>query len=341
MDREKIFNKCREVLNQGKEEIEKVVNEIDFENWRVKFLGRKGEINKLFSLLSSLKDDLKPEIGKEINEIKNTLISIFEEKKRKIQREKAEGKFNLSFPGKTPEFGNIHPLTKIMREMSGVFERMGFGIFTGPEIETDYYNFEALNTPDNHPAKDIWDTFYLNHKNKILLRTHTSPVQIRIMEKMKPPFRIVALGKCFRRDAFDASHSPVFYQMEGLMVDKNINFSHLKGVLSYFLKEIFGEKIKVKFTPSYFPFTEPSAEVSISCVICGGKGCPTCGNSGFLEILGCGMVHPQVFRNVGYNPEEISGFAFGMGVERIAMLKYKIDDIRIFYQNDLRFLKQF
>jgi len=341
MDREEILNKCRKVLNRGKEEIEKVVNEVDFENWRIKFLGRKGEINKLFLLLSSLKDDLKPVVGKEINEIKNTLISIFEEKKRKIQRETAEGKFNLSFPGKTPEFGNIHPLTKIMREMSGIFEKMGFGIFTGPEIETDYYNFEALNTPDDHPAKDIWDTFYLDYKNKILLRTHTSPVQIRVMEKLKPPFRIVALGKCFRRDAFDASHSPVFHQMEGLMVDKNINFSHLKGVLSYFLKEIFGEKIKVKFTPSYFPFTEPSAEVSISCVICGGKGCPTCGNSGFLEILGCGMVHPQVFRNVGYDPEKISGFAFGMGVERIAMLKYKIDDIRIFYQNDLRFLHQF
>ncbi len=341
MDREEILKKCREVLKQGKEEIEKVVNEIDFENWRIKFLGRKGEINRLFSLLSSLKDDLKPIVGKEINEIKNTLISIFEEKKREIQRETIEGKFNLSFPGKTPDFGNIHPLTKIMREMSGIFEKMGFGIFTGPEIETDYYNFEALNTPDDHPAKDIWDTFYLDYKNKILLRTHTSPVQIRVMEKLKPPFRIVALGKCFRRDAFDASHSPVFHQMEGLMVDKNINFSHLKGVLSYFLKEIFGEKIKVKFTPSYFPFTEPSAEVSISCVICGGKGCPTCGNSGFLEILGCGMVHPQVFRNVGYDPEEISGFAFGMGVERIAMLKYKIDDIRIFYQNDSRFLHQF
>ena len=341
MDREEILNKCREVLNRGKEEIEKVVNEVDFENWRIKFLGRKGEINRLFSLLSSLKDDLKPTIGKEINEIKNTLISIFEEKKIKIQREKTEGKFNLSFPGKTPFYGNIHPLTKIMREMSGVFERMGFGVFTGPEIETDYYNFEALNTPEDHPAKDIWDTFYLDYKNKILLRTHTSPVQIRVMEKIKPPFRIVALGKCFRRDAFDASHSPVFYQMEGLMVDKNINFSHLKGVLNYFLKEMFGEKIKVKFSPSYFPFTEPSAEVSISCVICGGKGCSTCGNSGFIEILGCGMVHPQVFRNVGYNPEEISGFAFGMGVERIAMLKYKIDDIRIFYHNDLRFLHQF
>jgi len=341
MDREEILNKCREVLNRGKEEIEKVVSETDFENWRIKFLGRKGEVNKLFSLLSSLKNDLKPVVGKEINEIKNTLISICEEKKRKIQREKTEGKFNLSFPGRTPEFGNIHPLTKIMREMAGIFERMGFGIFTGPEIETDYYNFEALNTPEDHPAKDIWDTFYLDYNNKILLRTHTSPVQIRVMEKLKPPFRIVALGKCFRRDAFDASHSPVFHQMEGLMVDKNINFSHLKGVLSYFLKEIFGKKIKVKFTPSYFPFTEPSAEVSISCVICGGKGCHTCGNSGFLEILGCGMVHPQVFKNVGYNPEEISGFAFGMGVERIAMLKYKIDDIRIFYQNDLKFLHQF
>lgn len=340
MDKEQIIEKCRNVLNKGKEEIEKLSNEIDFENWRIKFLGRKGEINRLFSFLSEVKNELKPEIGKEINEIKKKLTSIFEEKRRTI-KQKEEIEFNLSFPGKSPSYGNLHPLTAIMRQMSSIFEKMGFGIFTGPEIETDFYNFEALNTPEDHPAKDIWDTFYLNHKKKILLRTHTSPVQVRVMEKISPPFRIIALGKCFRRDAFDASHSPVFHQMEGLMVDKNIKFSHLKGVLSYFLKEMFGEEIKVKFTPSYFPFTEPSAEVSISCVICGGKGCPTCGNSGFLEILGCGMVHPQVFRNVGYNPKEITGFAFGMGVERIAMLKYKIDDIRLFYQNDIRFLKQF
>ncbi len=341
MDKEEIIKKCRDVFNQGKEDLEKLVDENDFEKWRTKFFGRKGEINKLFSLLSNIKNELKPEIGEEINKIKINLMSLLEEKKGKIQKEEKKEKFNLSFPGKIPDYGNIHPLTKIMREMAKIFENMGFGIFTGPEIETEFYNFDALNTPEDHPARDIWDTFYLAHEKKILLRTHTSPVQIRVMESHKPPFRMIALGKCFRRDPFDSSHSPVFHQMEGLMVDKDINFTHLKGILSYFLKEMFGEKIKVKFTPSYFPFTEPSAEVSISCVICGGEGCSTCGNSGFLEILGCGMVHPQVFRNVGYDPEEITGFAFGMGVERIAMLKYKIDDIRLFYNNDLRFLKQF
>jgi len=340
MEKEKVIEKCRQIFNNGKKEIEGLKNEDDFEKYRIKYFGRKGEINKLFSLLSSLKDELKPEIGKEINRIKNELISLFDIKRNEVQSEKKE-EFNLSFPGKIPEYGNIHPLTKTMREMTEIFEKMGFGIFTGPEIENDFYNFDALNTPEDHPARDIWDTFYLDYKNKILLRTHTSPVQIRVMESYKPPFRIIALGKCFRKDAFDSSHSPVFHQMEGLMVGENINFSHLKGVLSYFLKEMFGEKIKVKFTPSYFPFTEPSAEVSISCVICGGKGCSTCGNSGFLEILGCGMVHPHVFINVGYDSEKITGFAFGMGVERIAMLKYKINDIRLFYQNDLRFLKQF
>ncbi|HOV21106.1 MAG TPA: phenylalanine--tRNA ligase subunit alpha [bacterium] len=341
MDKEEIIKKCRDVFNRGKEELEKLIDENDFEKWRTKFFGRKGEINKLFSFLSTIKNELKPEIGEEINKIKINLMSLFEEKKEIIQKERNKEKFNLSFPGKIPEYGGIHPLTQIMKKMTKIFENMGFGIFTGPEIETDFYNFEALNTPEDHPARDIWDTFYLDYKKKILLRTHTSPVQIRVMETNKPPFRIIALGKCFRRDQFDSSHSPAFHQMEGLMVDKNISFTHLKGILNYFLKEMFGENIKVKFTPSYFPFTEPSAEVSISCVICGGKGCSTCKNSGFLEILGCGMVHPQVFRNVGYNPEEITGFAFGMGVERIAMLKYKIDDIRLFYNNDLRFLKQF
>jgi phenylalanyl-tRNA synthetase alpha chain len=218
---------------------------------------------------------------------------------------------------------------------------MGFGIAEGPEIETDYYNFTSLNTPEEHPARDIWDTFYIDKKNNILLRTHTSPVQVRIMEKYKPPLRIIAPGKCFRRDAFDSSHSPMFHQIEGLMVDKNIKFIHLKGILSYFIHEFFKKEVKVVFSPSYFPFTEPSAEVSISCVICDGKGCSTCGNTGFLEILGCGMVHPNVFKNVGYDIENYTGFAFGMGVERLAMLKYGIDDIRHFYFNDLRFLEQF
>lgn len=218
---------------------------------------------------------------------------------------------------------------------------MGFGVVTGPEIETDYYNFEALNIPDGHPSKDSGDTFYLNEKNKILLRTQTSSVQIRIMEKLSPPLRIVSIGKCFRRDDIDATHTPVFHQIEGLMVDKDINFSHLKGILTHFITEMFGDSVKVKFTPSFFPFTEPSAEVSMSCNICKGKGCSTCHNEGYIEVLGCGMVHPQVFRNVGYSTEEFTGFAFGMGIERLAIIKYGITDIRHFYQNDIEVLKQF
>jgi len=225
--------------------------------------------------------------------------------------------------------------------MVGIFSSMGFGVALGPDIETDFNNFEALNMPPDHPARDVWDTFFLDRRTGILLRTHTSPVQVRVMQKMKPPLRVVAVGRCFRRDAFDASHSPVFHQMEGLMVGDSISFAHLKGVLVHFVSQFFGPEVSVKFTPSYFPFTEPSAEVSISCVLCAGAGCPTCGQSGFLEILGAGMVHPQVFRNVGYDPRKVTGFAFGMGVERSAMIKYGISDIRHFTQNDLRVLRQF
>ncbi|HOL66619.1 MAG TPA: phenylalanine--tRNA ligase subunit alpha, partial [bacterium] len=247
---------------------------------------------------------------------------------------------NLSFPGKEIFPGCLHPLTQTTRLMVNIFVRMGFGVYTGPDMETDYYNFEALNMPADHPARDMWDTFYLNEQHTRLLRTHTSPVQIRVMEKMKPPFRIVAVGRCFRRDPLDASHSPVFHQMEGLMVGSDISFSQLKGLLIYFCQELFGSETRVKFLPSYFPFTEPSAEVSISCVICKGTGCATCGRTGWLEILGCGMVHPRVFRAVGYDPETVTGFAFGMGIERIAMLRHGIADIRFFLQNDLRFIRQ-
>ena len=218
---------------------------------------------------------------------------------------------------------------------------MGFGVVTGPEIETDYYCFTALNIPDEHPAKDVWDTFYISEKDKVLLRTHTSPVQVRIMEKTEPPLRVVAVGKCFRRDDVDSTHSPVFHQMEGLMVDEGINFAHLKGILTHFITQMFGDSVKVKFTPSFFPFTEPSAEVSMSCNVCKGKGCSTCHNNGYIEVLGCGMVHPQVFRNVGYDTAKYTGFAFGMGIERLAIIKYGITDIRYFYQNDLRFIRQF
>lgn len=341
MEAEKIIETINDIEKQSMQDMSIVQAEEELEIWRVKYLGRKGKLSEVTEFLPGLPVHLKPEAGKKINILKKTLLTLYEKQKKGVTDDKNVTKINLSFPGMKQKTGLFHPLTVTTREMVDIFRKMGFGVVTGPEIETDYYNFGALNTPDDHPAKDMWDTFYLDEKNKILLRTHTSPVQIRVMEKTKPPFRIIAIGKCFRRDALDASHSPVFNQMEGLMVEKGIKFSDLKGVLIYFLQQVFGKEVKVKFTPSYFPFTEPSAEVSISCIICKGKGCSTCGQSGWLEILGSGMVHPQVLKNVGYDTEKVTGFAFGMGIERIAMLKYGIKDIRYFYQNDIRFIEQF
>ncbi|HOL22709.1 MAG TPA: phenylalanine--tRNA ligase subunit alpha [bacterium] len=323
-----------ELLETGLEEIEKL------ERWKIEYLGRKGKINNLFALLSHLSNEEKKEAGMLINNLKNKLNTAYEERKMKIEKRETS-KINLSFPGKTTEIGSFHPITIISREITTIFTKMGFGVVTGPEIETDYYNFDALNIPAEHPSKDVWDTFYLNEKEKILLRTHTSPVQVRVMEKIRPPFRVIAIGKCFRRDDIDATHSPVFHQIEGLMVDRGINFSHLKGVLTHFIMEMFGNSVKVKFTPSFFPFTEPSAEVSMSCNICKGNGCPTCHNTGYIEILGCGMVHPQVFKNVEYDPDEFTGFAFGMGIERLAIIKFGITDIRYFFQNNIRVIQQF
>ncbi|MCM8785257.1 MAG: phenylalanine--tRNA ligase subunit alpha [Candidatus Omnitrophica bacterium] len=334
-----IIEKVELFFEEGKKEIEGIKDSELLEKWRIKFLGRKSYLNQIFSKISSLTKEEKVICGKKLNEIKQNLIELYE--RAKFQIEKKEIKYNLFLPGVKVKTGNLHPITKIIDEIVQIFYRMGFAIAEGPEIETDYYNFTALNTPEEHPARDIWDTFYIEKEKNILLRTHTSPVQIRIMEKYTPPLKIIAPGKCFRRDAFDTSHSPMFHQIEGLMVDKDIKFTHLKGVLSYFIYEFFKKEVKIVFAPSYFPFTEPSAEVSISCVICEEKGCSTCGNTGFLEILGCGMVHPNVFKNVGYDPKIYTGFAFGMGVERLAMLKYQIDDIRYFYYNDLRFLEQF
>lgn len=341
MELNDIKRKIEEIGEKAEKELSSIEVPEKLERWKVNYLGRKGEINNLFTLLPVLSPEEKREIGMLINDLKNKLISAYEKSKSSIEGKKEEKKVNLSFPGKIPETGALHPITLITREITEIFTRMGFGVVTGPEIETDYYNFEALNIPADHPAKDVWDTFYLNEKEKILLRTHTSPVQIRVMEKIKPPLRIIAAGKCFRRDDIDATHSPVFHQIEGLMVDRGINFSHLKGILTHFIKQMFGETVKVKFTPSFFPFTEPSAEVSISCNICKGNGCSTCHNTGYIEILGCGMVHPQVFRNVNYNPEEFTGFAFGMGIERLAIIKFGITDIRYFYQNDIRVITQF
>ncbi len=286
----------------------------------------------------------KAKIGKEANEFKNFLNTNLSEAvaalKEKAQKE-AELKewFDITAPGKKAVVGHLHPLTLVRRKVEDIFESMGFSIIEGPEMETEWYNFDALNIPKDHPARDLWDTFYL--KNELLLRTHTSPVQIRYMEKNQPPLRIIAPGRVFRHEATDPSHESTFYQVEGLMVGKDISFANLKGILESFMKRFFGENIVLRWQPSYFPFVEPGLELLIRCSVCNGKGCSTCKNSGWLEVIPCGMVHPNVLKNAGLNPKEWQGFAFGMGMDRLAMMKYKIDDIRLFYSGDLRFLNQF
>ncbi|HOX98450.1 MAG TPA: phenylalanine--tRNA ligase subunit alpha [Smithella sp.] len=310
---------------------------------KTKYLGRKGLLTGLLRNIARVPDEEKPLFGKRCNELKNSLNARFDQAiEQYTSRNKEQAlfkeKIDVTLPGRSVNCGRVHPVVQIRREICSVFSSFGFSIVEGPEIELDYYNFEALNIPKDHPARDMQDTFYIDEN--IVLRTHTSPVQIRVMEKIKPPLRILSPGKVYRRDS-DVSHTPMFHQIEGLLVDKNVTFGDLKGILSAFLKKIFGSSTMLRFRPSFFPFTEPSAEVDICCVMCGGKGCRVCGQSGWLEILGSGMVDPAVFRNVDYDPDEYSGFAFGLGLERIAMLKYGISDIRLFFENDIRFLKQF
>jgi phenylalanyl-tRNA synthetase alpha chain len=322
------------------ENFEKIEDFSQLENFRIKYLGKKGKITSFLKLLKELPLEEKKYLGKELNELKDLLEGKLKEKEREIlfREEDKDLGLDLTLPGRSPFIGTLHPLTQVIDELCEIFSRLGFEIVTGPEIETEYYNFTALNIPEWHPARDMQATFYL--KNGALLRTHTSPMQIRAMLERKPPLRIVAPGKVYRCDA-DIRHSPMFHQIEGLMVDKDVSFSDLKGVLTYFAREIFGEKTKVRFRPSYFPFTEPSLEMDIECVICKGKGCKVCGEAGWLEILGAGMVHPEVFRVVNYDTELWQGFAFGLGIERIAMIKYGIDDIRMFFENHLFFLQSF
>lgn len=328
-------------LSQASAEISAVNDKPGLEQVRIKYLGRKGVIPSLLERIKDFPPEERPAIGKELNEWKVRLGDLFREKSGSPMSGPAAQAMNvdISLPGILPETGHLHPITRVIYEVCGVFEEMGFQVVEGPEIDTEYYNFEVLNIPPDHPARDAFATFYL--RDDILLRSQTSTLQGRVMEKMKPPLRILAPGKVYRPDATDATHSFMFHQIEGFIVDRDVKFSDLKGFIELFLKRVFGEKIRTRFIPHFFPFTEPSAEVCISCIFCDGSGCSSCGGEGWLEILGCGMIHPAVLKNVGYTAGRFSGFAFGMGVERIAMLKYRIDDIRLFFQNDLRFLTQF
>ncbi len=314
------------------------------EDLRVKYLGKKGELTSVLRGMGKLSQQERPVIGQLANEVReyvedriSAVGSMLLEKER-AARFGAEA-IDVTIPGKRHFIGKKHPLTIIFDEMKEIFIGMGFEIAEGPEIETDYYNFEALNTPAGHPARDVQDTFYINEK--ILLRTQTSPVQVRVMEKKRPPIRIICPGRVYRSDEVDATHSPVFHQVEGLVVDRGVTMGDLVGTLKVLAKSLFGEKTDIRLRPHHFPFTEPSAEVDVSCWNCGGKGCRMCKNEGWLEILGSGMVHPRVLENCGIDPEEFSGFAFGIGVERVAMCKFNIDDMRLFYENDVRFLLQF
>jgi len=313
----------------------------DLEELRVRYLGRKGLFTSLLRQLGSVSAEDRPRLGKLANQIKEELDQKFSARKSELADTDsvAAGRNDLSLPGRFAPFGRLHPVTQIMEEVCAIFVDLGFAVAEGPDVELDYYNFEALNIPAHHPARDMHDTFYIS--DSVLLRTHTSPMQIRAMEKEKPPLRIIAPGKVYRCDS-DITHTPMFQQVEGFLVDRKVSFADLKGVLTVFCRKIFDqEDIRLRFRPSFFPFTEPSAEVDIGCVICRGEGCRVCKQTGWLEILGAGMIDPEVLKMVDYDPEEFTGFAFGVGIERIAMLKYGIDDIRLFYENDLRFLNQF
>jgi phenylalanyl-tRNA synthetase alpha chain len=316
----------------------------ELENFRVKYLGKKGELTSILKGLGQLPPEERPAMGKMANEVKEEITYVLDSKvdelKQKALDEKILGEsIDITLPGRRIKPGHIHPITRITDEIKEIFKGAGFTVVEGPEVESEYYNFQALNIPADHPSREMWDSFYFGEG--LLLRSHTSPVQVRVMENTRPPVKVVVPGKCYRRDAVDPTHHWMFHQVEGLLVDKNITFADLKGVLLDFAQRMFGERRRAKFIPSYFPFTEPSAEMAIDCFVCNGKGCRVCKHSGWIEIMGAGMVNPHVLQEVGYDPETYTGFAFGMGVERIAMLKYDIPDIRLNFENDVRFLEQF
>jgi len=334
------------------EEITKINSLLELEAFRLKYLGRKGVVAGLTSAIPTLAKEERATFGQQANALKNSLNRLVEEKEKALGAKAAvqiTNTMDIGMPAVTHQIGRLHPITQVMEEICQIFTRMGFSIVEGPEIESEYNNFTGLNIPLEHPSRDAFDTFYIkshvtshtSQEGKLLLRSHTSPVQIRVMKSRKPPLAVIVPGRVYRPDATDASHLFMFHQIEGFMVDSDIKFSDLKGTLEMFAKAVFGDDIKMRFRPHFFPFTEPSAEMDISCIICKGKGCSVCGRKGWLEILGSGMIHPNVFGHVGYDPKKYTGFAFGMGIERIAMLKYGINDIRLFCENDLRFLEQF
>lgn len=315
----------------------------DLEQARVRFLGKKGELTLLLRSTGQLPPEERPGFGRLVNELRDELEAVWAEREEQLFQEEEERRLmaetlDITLPGRAVARGGVHPITRIIEDTKAIFMQLGYEVVEGPEVELDYYNFEALNIPPDHPARDMQDTFFINER--LLLRSQTSPVQIRVMENRKPPIRILAPGKVYRADS-DITHSPMFHQIEGLVVDRGITFADLKGTLELFAQRMFGSHTKIRLRPSYFPFTEPSAEVDVSCWTCGGAGCRMCKNSGWIEILGAGMVHPRVLEMCGIDPEMYSGFAFGIGVERTAMGRFNIDDMRLLYENDARFLKQF
>ena len=338
-------NTATQILEKGLTAICEATEHKSLELVKAQYLGKTGELNALLKQLGQMSPDERKTVGAHINECKTQFQAAYDAKRTELDEAKLQARLaaealDITLPARTQSAGGLHPVTLTLQRVVELFHGMGFDVADGPEIEDDYYNFQCLNFPDDHPARDMQDSMYIT--DKILLRTHTSPMQARTLQAHEPnePVKVIVPGKVYRWD-YDATHSPVFHQMEGLIVDEHIRFSDLKGMLEDFLREIFGPQTKVRFRASFFPFTEPSAEVDISCVMCGGEGCRVCSHTGWLEILGCGMVHPNVLRLNGYDPDKVNGFAFGMGVERIAMLKYGIDDLRLFYENDMRFLNQF
>lgn len=337
-------NKLESIGAEALEKLKAVCSQEDLESLRIKYLGKKGELTAILRQMGTLTSEERPIVGQIANEIRERIEKALEEKKEELAHFLIEKKLkseaiDVTMPGKFSPIGKKHPLSIVLDEICDIFVGMGFAIAEGPEVEYDHYNFEMLNIPKNHPARDTQDTFYITEN--ILLRTQTSPMQIRTMETQKPPIRVLCPGRVYRSDAVDATHSPVFHQVEGLVVDRGITMSDLKGTLAVFARRLYGEDAIVRFRPHHFPFTEPSAEMDICCFSCGGKGCRLCKGEGWIEILGCGMVHPKVLQNCGIDPEEYSGFAFGLGLERIVMRRYNIDDLRLFFDNDLRFISQF